>query len=280
MSDLPLRPDRRLIRRSYKCGRKLSGLIYMHRISDFKVGGISRRNFNMFRKLCGDETLSNVVIVTNMWGQVSLDVGEERERELRTNDLLFAPALQKGASMLRHDNTLGSAQTILRHIVDNEPKALRIQRELVDEGKGISETAAGIELDSELEIMRKRHIEELAEVRKEMEEALALKDEEMRKELEAVRRDLLRYIQKIERDRARLSKEFAEEKAKADARIRKIQEDLDAEKAARLGRAQGIPRVIEAKKGDGTSRQLASALVAPSGLFARLALTLGRLLWQ
>ena len=40
---------------------KLSGVIYMHRISDFKMGGISRRNFHMFRSLCGEKTLKNVV---------------------------------------------------------------------------------------------------------------------------------------------------------------------------------------------------------------------------
>ena len=54
----------------------------MHRISDFRVGGIAKRNFNMFRKLCGDETLRNVVIVTNMWGEVSPAQGAAREREL------------------------------------------------------------------------------------------------------------------------------------------------------------------------------------------------------
>jgi hypothetical protein len=43
---------------------KLSGLIYVHRISDVLMGGISSRNFRMFRKLCGDDTLKNVVIVT------------------------------------------------------------------------------------------------------------------------------------------------------------------------------------------------------------------------
>jgi len=33
----------------YENGKKLAGVIYFHRISDFRVGGISRRNFKMFR---------------------------------------------------------------------------------------------------------------------------------------------------------------------------------------------------------------------------------------
>ena len=257
--------DTDILGRSYKSGHKLSGIIYMHRISDFKVGGISRRNFNMFRKLCGDETLSNVVIVTNMWGEVSAERGEERERELRTDDLLFAPALQKGACMLRHDNALGSAQTILRRIVVNRPRALQIQRELVDEGKDISKTAAGIELNRELETMRLRHAKELAEVRTEMQEAIALKDEETKKELEAVRADLLRRMEKIESDRERLSKEFAQERAKADERMRKMQEEVDAEKA-RAKSPEDIMREIEARKREEAFRQLRSR----GGLFARM----------
>ena len=244
----------------------------MHRISDFKVGGISRRNFNMFRKLCGDETLSNVVIVTNMWGEVSAERGEERERELRTDDLLFAPALQKGECMLRHDSALGSAQTILRRIAGNRPRALQIQRELVDEGKDISKTAAGIELNRELETMHLKHAEELVEVRTEMQEAIALKDEETRKELEAVRTDLLKRMERIESDRGRLSKEFAEERAKADERMRKMQEEVDAEKA-RAKSPEDIMREIEARKREEAFRQLRSR----GGFFAQIGPAIDRL---
>ncbi|KAG5219505.1 P-loop containing nucleoside triphosphate hydrolase protein [Salix suchowensis] len=67
----------------YRGGVKLSGAIYIHRISDVRMGGASTRNFKLFRGLCGDNMLQNVVIVTNMWSQVPLDVGEAREEELK-----------------------------------------------------------------------------------------------------------------------------------------------------------------------------------------------------
>jgi hypothetical protein len=54
----------------------------MHRISDIRMGGTNRRNFKMFRELCGESTLRNVLIVTNMWSQVAPDLGEMREKEL------------------------------------------------------------------------------------------------------------------------------------------------------------------------------------------------------
>ena len=200
-------------------GLKLTGVIYMHRISDFKVGGASRQNLNLFRALCGDDALSNVIVITNMWGEVSVDLGEERERELQTDNQLFKAVLDKGALMLRHDNTLATAQSIVRRLVDKQPKALRIQCELVDEGRDITETTAGLELDKGLAAAHKKHTEELAEIQKEKEAALARKDEETTQELEAARRGLLKHIEEIESDRARLSQEFAAEKARTDERI-------------------------------------------------------------
>src|SRR5260221_379327 len=117
----------------YKNARKLSGVIYVHRISDFRMGGISTRNFRLFRQLCGDTTLKNVVIVTNMWGEVEKEIGEARNSELAGKDKFFKPALDKGALMLRHENTRHSAHNNLRRIVQNHPVTLQIQHEMVDE---------------------------------------------------------------------------------------------------------------------------------------------------
>lgn len=227
----------------YQNGVKLSGLIYMHRISDFRVGGISRKNFSMFRKLCGDETLKNVVIVTNMWGEVALEKGMAREHELRTDDLLFKPVLDKGAEMLRHENTLSSAQAILMHLINNNPMTLRIQKELVDEGKDITQTDAGVELDRELAALMEKHKREMADIQEQMAEAIAEKDMETKKELEQVRQELENNMRQIETDRDRLSREYAQEKERADERMKEVMAALEVEKAERLERQKEIARL-------------------------------------
>ena len=66
----------------YKRRRILSGVIYLHRITDRKLCGSSRKNLNVFRQLCGDEALTNVAIVTNMWENVEPATGVAREKEL------------------------------------------------------------------------------------------------------------------------------------------------------------------------------------------------------
>jgi len=104
---------------SFGEGTMLAGVLYFHRISDPRMGGISMRNIKMFRRLCGDDGLKKVVIVTNRWGEVARQVGKAREAELAGEDMLFKLAMDRGARMASHDNTVSSAEKILRLILRN-----------------------------------------------------------------------------------------------------------------------------------------------------------------
>lgn len=209
------------------------------------MGGISRRNFSMFRKLCGDETLKNVLLVTTMWSHVDKQTGEAREAQLGTDELLFRPVIEKGASMVRHDNSQESAQNIIRAIMRNHPQVLRIQRELVDEHKDISETGAGEELGKELAELARKHKQELQEIQEQMEAALEERDMETKKELEEYQKKLQGEMEKAEKDRERLSKEYADEKKRSDAQIAQMRRDLEAEKKASQERREELARLNE-----------------------------------
>ncbi|TDL13236.1 hypothetical protein BD410DRAFT_823264 [Rickenella mellea] len=143
---------------SYEQGHALSGIIYVHRISDVKMGGMSRRNFSLFRKLCGDNAMKNVAIVTTRWDCVQPDVGKSRELELTNNDAFFKPVLDLGAKMMRHQpQTPDGTQAILRRLIKNQPVALQIQEELVDRQLHLSQTMAGAELGKEQLEQVERH---------------------------------------------------------------------------------------------------------------------------
>ena len=128
----------------YEKGFKLTGIIYFHRITDQRFTGIDVQNLRVFRKLCGDQTLKNVTILTNMWENIKPEDGEARERQLSAR--FFKPAIDKGARLLRHSNTVESAHSIIRGILNNNPLALRIQEELVDKRIEFTQTAAGGEI--------------------------------------------------------------------------------------------------------------------------------------
>ncbi|GJE89958.1 hypothetical protein PsYK624_060730 [Phanerochaete sordida] len=191
---------------TYQNGHRLHGVIYMHRISDVRMTGISRQNFSMFRHLCGDNTLCNVLIVTNMWSEVTPERGDAREAELRTGDIFFAPALEAGATLVRHDGTLASAQAVLAHFSDASPRTLLIQQELIDEKKNIIDTSAGLQIAGAIDELRKSYDRQLARIRREFQQALTEKEEETRKEIERVRQELQERIRKLEQDRDMLAK--------------------------------------------------------------------------
>lgn len=158
--------------RRYEEGKLLAGVIYMHRISDVRMGGLSVRYFRLLRRLCGEKTLKNLAIVTNMWGEVSLSVGEAREAELASKENFFKPALDKGAVLLRHTHTFDSVANILRHFICSKPLPLQIQDEMVDQRMDLPETAAGVELHSELQALMRRHEQEIRTLKAEMSEGV------------------------------------------------------------------------------------------------------------
>ncbi|KAH8093904.1 P-loop containing nucleoside triphosphate hydrolase protein [Cristinia sonorae] len=186
---------------TYEANRRLNGVIFLHRISDVRVGGVAKKNFRLFRKLCGDETLRSVVIATNMWSEVAPEKGEAREHELATNDKFFKPALDKGARMVRHDNTVESAHSLLRTLMEKETITLAVQREMVNEGKTVAQTSAGLDLQAELNEQMDRHREEIRQMKERMEALLLEKDSRHQEELselnEAVRdvREQMRHVQ-------------------------------------------------------------------------------------
>jgi chromosome segregation ATPase len=205
----------------YEAGSKLAGVIYINRISDNRFSGIAGRNFRIFRELCGDDTLQNVVLVTNMWAQVTQDVGEAREKELATN--FFKPVLVKGARLTRHYDTAQSAHDIIRSIMKNIPIPLQIQRELVDEGKDITNTAAGEAINQELNKQIRQHKKELNAVKQEMKE-LKEKDEEARREMEEDARKLREEMNKMRLESKTLAASYREEKKKTEEMMMEMQE--------------------------------------------------------
>ena len=166
----------------YEQGSTLAGVLYFHRISDVRMGGISTRNFRLFRQLCGESVLKNVVIVTNRWEEVDPQVGEAREAELMCEDLFFKPVLDKGARMARHQGTVRSAERVIRLILENHPLPLRIQEELVDQGKDIMTTGAGGMFEKEIQERIAQREREMQAVIDEMRQAMKDRGVEIKRE--------------------------------------------------------------------------------------------------
>uniref|UniRef100_A0A0W0EZU3 G domain-containing protein n=1 Tax=Moniliophthora roreri TaxID=221103 RepID=A0A0W0EZU3_MONRR len=214
---------------TYKGGKKLAGVVYLHRISDVHMGGTSTRNFKLFRELCGESTLNNVVIATNMWGLVDPAMAEAREIELQNEEMFFKPAIEKGATFVRHLNTVESAHSILRPLVGKQPQALQIQTEMVDQQKDIFQTTAGIELQREvLELTRGDQLECLA-FKEEIAESVRMQEEETRQEIQEEQMQLHDDIIQAEHKNQSLAVEYSARNAELEQQLEEERKEAEQE---------------------------------------------------
>lgn len=139
-----LRQIARWLNATYQKNIKLSGVLYLHRISDNRVSGTPLRNYSMFKELCGKENFKNVVLVTTMWDEVTEEIGSAREKELQSD--FWRSMINLGSTIHRFEGTTESAWNIINSLSLASPvqrRPLQIQREMVDEHVPLHRTAAG-----------------------------------------------------------------------------------------------------------------------------------------
>ncbi|KAH7925385.1 hypothetical protein BV22DRAFT_437408 [Leucogyrophana mollusca] len=150
---------------SYSDDKKLTGVIYLHEITQKRMMGTSRKNLEMFHKLCGRDASKNVVLATTKWVNITEGAGERHEGQLK--DTFWKNLIDEGSEMTRFLNDSKSAWAIVDHIVasSDELRALQIQRELVDLQKLIPETEAGNSLRETLQELLNSHQKTVADLK-------------------------------------------------------------------------------------------------------------------
>ena len=217
------------------------------------MGGTARRNFSLFRKLCGEHGLQNVIIVTTRWADVPLETGLKREEQLRSQDNLFRPALENGATLLRHDNTVKGTHDILEKLVNRQAEPVKIQTELVEERKDISETAAGAELCRQLEEQAGMFGREIEDLRREIRSALIARDVRAGRDLREAKEQFELKLQQVVEGRDKLSELYNQEKRASEElrqtikaltddqkRIKREHEEERQRHRARVASVQGV----------------------------------------
>ncbi|KAJ2913970.1 hypothetical protein MD484_g6444, partial [Candolleomyces efflorescens] len=190
----------------YRQGHSLHGIIYLHRISDVRVGASTKSNFQVFRKLCGEEALEHVVILTNMWSKIDEMTGYKRASELSSMTDFFGGAMMNGAIM-EHNNpdTVESAHKVIRHILGKPPVVLDIQREIVDDKLDISRTSAGMVLDDKLDQLAKWYEQKLKDQLNAAEAAWKERDDERRTAHEEEAQRAGKLLEKLRQEKRQLA---------------------------------------------------------------------------
>lgn len=207
------------LNQAYQFQIKLTGIIYLHRITDVRIGGSGMKNLRMFRKLCGERGLGSVVLATTMWSLCPDSDARRRENQLVKQNDLWKYLLSHGARVFRQDDGAISGQQIINYLVDRaRPVTLEIQHEMVDRGLKLSETSAGKEVQGELEKLKEMHDKEMRDIREEMAEAVKAKDLERQAELREYREQINRQMEQaaaqarqLEASREQLRQEMKEQ---------------------------------------------------------------------
>src|SRR5947208_2149946 len=58
------------LRHSYNRNELLSGVIYLHRITDNRIGNTGRRTMAVLQRMCGADNFQNIALVTTMWDKL------------------------------------------------------------------------------------------------------------------------------------------------------------------------------------------------------------------
>ena len=171
----------RILSAQYQLGVELKGVVYIHRITDIRYTRTAVKTFEIFRKICGDKALSNVLLATSRWSEVDQDTGSGRERQLK--DRFWAYMLAKGSKMSRFHGDRDSAIALVSQLLCEETIVLDLQRELVDQGKKLDETIAGTYVNDNLEKLKEQYKAELEAVER-LKEELQANDRRMKRKIQ------------------------------------------------------------------------------------------------
>ncbi|KAH6714305.1 P-loop containing nucleoside triphosphate hydrolase protein [Leptodontidium sp. MPI-SDFR-AT-0119] len=202
--DDTFRPDTEILKdlafflgRIYSNNIKLAGMIYLHKITDNRVTGSALKNLHMFEKLCGPESMSNIVLATTMWdklgneGQTSFEEGTRREGELLAKPDFWGYMVRQGSRVFRHDGSKPSAWKLVQHILSKKSSiSLAIQRQMIDDGQSLDVTDAGKVLQKDLLESQEKHMREMQDLSDSMAAAIRNKEFEAASQIQQLRDEL------------------------------------------------------------------------------------------
>ncbi|KAK5028844.1 hypothetical protein LTS07_006224 [Exophiala sideris] len=170
----------------YERGGRVSGLIYLHRITHPRMSGSALKTLQIFTLLTGGPAMPMVRLVTTRWNEVDL-MGPELERsqrledQLRRSDKFWAPLIRDGAITMRLHRNSRSAMAVIVSLLERKdsPPRLEIVRELLDLNRTLRETAAGHFIDQGNDQLRKQYEKEIASLQEERRQAEQDKDHEV-----------------------------------------------------------------------------------------------------
>ncbi|KAH6918097.1 TKL/TKL-ccin protein kinase [Coprinopsis sp. MPI-PUGE-AT-0042] len=117
------------LKKTYSVNITLSGVLQFHRISDVRMGGENRANLEVFQEICGENALSNVIVVSTGWEETAAPHGYLREQDLLKNYL--EDAMRAGCRYRRFLRREFDQAWDIIDLLRGEGRPLKIQTEML-----------------------------------------------------------------------------------------------------------------------------------------------------
>ncbi|UKZ47057.1 hypothetical protein TrVGV298_001269 [Trichoderma virens] len=176
--------------KSFKEGTKLSGMIYLHRITDIRMTGSARRNLLMFQKLCGEKV-------------------QNGSRNSLKQRIFWGYMHKMGSRIFRLAQARESCLEIIRHILSLDSTiVLELQDEIVNLGHQIKDTKAGVQLNDVIIREREKYQTELLDMRKQMQEEMVQQNAELQRVFKEECGKLEEYIRLNKEEQSKLNQDL------------------------------------------------------------------------
>lgn len=216
------------LKATYARNISLTGVIYLHRITDSRMQGLSLRSLRTLRMMCGPSNY-NVAIATTMWSAISNSKeADELESQLTHSDDV-AQLIKGGAKVYRHDKKEQSAREIVRQLLPKQNRARQTQEEL--KGPGVEESTSAGTYAKELEEIRRTHEEQI----RVLQYQVAMEREEIKRKYEEQIRVLRREVAMGKAENQEINHRYEEQ-------IRVLQREVAMERAERNQEREDIKR--------------------------------------
>ena len=193
----------------YNKKKLLSGILYLHPITNDLVAGAPQKNLRNVHKVCGKDAMSKLYLTTTMWDKVDPHEGEKRMDDLRAG--YWKSFINQGAQIARCGSDDGSMKQLLRQILARETprKASQIQDEVAEQKMELKQTTTEQQLYSLLEALVEKQMDLLRRIDKERNvDAKAEVLEELQAEYSGLRAQIDDRLRQMEEPKLPLLKRF------------------------------------------------------------------------
>lgn len=159
--------------KAYEFGIRVSGIVYLQSITDFRVTGTIRRSLEMLKSLCGPRALASVALVANRCGEIDLETKEGRMQELESKSYFWKEFCDSGSKVFEVEGGREACLSVLDSIIErNQTYTLRFQEQVVNQNLKISDTDAGKVVFTSTSATVHELKDELASLRQELDAAM------------------------------------------------------------------------------------------------------------